>query len=300
MAFDSAQALSRKILLSGASSQIGVFAIPRLLAEGFEVVAVSRQKKPAYMPDSDQLTWCGLEQAFQTYSSFDFLLSAGPMELALKVLRHDPGIKRAVIFSSSSVVAKRESEDTAERLQMQQMLAHESELESFARQNGIKLTIFRPTLIYGCGLDSNVSRLARFIGRFSLMLVNGKATGLRQPVHAEDLAIAAILALKTESELPEKMLLTGGSTISYTDMLNAIFEALGKSVRIWPIPAWLLIPAVRLLTVIGLNAGVSVAMVKRQTQDLQYDGQQARQLLGFQPRPFAPEKKDFELPHIRG
>lgn len=296
MAVDSAQALRAKILLTGASSQIGVFAIPRLLAAGFEVVAVSRQTKPAYLPGSDQLTWCSLEQALQPHANIQFLLSAGPMQLALQTLRKHPGIKRAVIFSSSSVVAKVESEDAAERRQMLQMLACESELQALAKQSGIKMTIFRPTLIYGCGLDGNVSRLASFIRRFSLVPVNGKANGMRQPVHADDLAIAAIAALNTEIDLPAKLVLTGGSTISYSDMLKAIFKTLGKPVRILAVPAWVLIPAVKLLAVLGLNAGVSVAMVKRQTQDLQYDGQQARQLLGYQPRPFAPEKKDFELP----
>lgn len=296
MAIDSAQALKPKILLTGASSQIGVFAIPRLLAAGFEVVAVSRQSQLPWVPVSEHLTWCGLEQALEQHADFQFLLSAGPMALALQVIHQHPGIKRAIIFSSSSVVTKSESEDEAEQQLMQQMLAYESELETLAAQQAIKMTIFRPTLIYGCGLDGNVSRLAGFIERFSFMPVNGKANGMRQPVHADDLAMAAIAALQTEKELPPKLVLTGGSTLSYADMLKAIFKALGKPARIIPLPAWVLIPAVKLLTLIGLNAGVSVAMVKRQTQDLQFDGQQACELLGHVPRPFAPGRKDFKLP----
>jgi nucleoside-diphosphate-sugar epimerase len=57
------------------------------------------------------------------------------------------------------------------------------------------LTLLRPTLIYGCGLDQNISRLARIIRLCRCMLVAGQARGLRQPVHADDLAALAVAAL---------------------------------------------------------------------------------------------------------
>jgi nucleoside-diphosphate-sugar epimerase len=296
VAASSAQALRPKIIVTGASSQIGVFAIPRLLVAGFDVVAISRQKKLACLPDSEHLSWYEMEEALQTQSGFEYLFSAGPMKLALDVLQKSVGIKRAVIFSSSSVIAKLESADAAERQLMQQMLASESELEALAKQLEIKLTIFRPTLVYGCGLDGNVSRLAGIIKRFSFMPVNGKADGLRQPVHADDLAAVAILVLQTQAQIPEKLILAGGSTITYREMLQAIFHALDKPARILPLPHWVLIPAVKFMTFVGLNAGVNSAMVKRQRQDLQFNDHPARQLLGYQPRAFAPTIQDFELP----
>ena len=45
-------------LVIGASSQVGRFLLPRLVAEGFEVDALSRGPKPEDMPDLD-----GLEMA---------------------------------------------------------------------------------------------------------------------------------------------------------------------------------------------------------------------------------------------
>jgi NAD(P)-dependent dehydrogenase (short-subunit alcohol dehydrogenase family) len=45
------------VLLAGASSQIGIFAIPRLLRAGFRVLAVSRTGRPQLYPVIEQLEW---------------------------------------------------------------------------------------------------------------------------------------------------------------------------------------------------------------------------------------------------
>ena len=52
------------VLVTGASGQIGVFVIPRLLAAGFTVAAVSRKGKPAGYPAFEQVEWL-TEQAWQ-------------------------------------------------------------------------------------------------------------------------------------------------------------------------------------------------------------------------------------------
>lgn len=288
----------RRVLVTGASSQIGVFAIPGLLNAGFHVVAVSRQPRPRYLPQSEHLEWLDLDQAMQAQHSktCQYLLSAGPMSLAVQALRSSKRFKQAVIFSSSSVLTKHDSKDPAEKQMIQNMRAQEAELEALAARQNLKMIIFRPTLIYGCGLDENISRLAGLIDRYGVMPVNGKADGSRQPVHADDLAQVAVKVLNGKQELPAKMLLTGGSTLSYVDMVKAIFAACQKPARILHIPQWLLVTAIGVLKPLGLARGVSVAMIKRQLQDLEFDSSQAQQLLGFRPRPFVPTRKDFELP----
>lgn len=299
MAAHAAETLKRRrVLVTGASSQIGVFAIPRLLEAGFHVVAVSRQPWPENLPQPAHLEWLGLDQALQAQANnaCQYLLSAGPMSLAVQVLRSSQRFDKAVIFSSSSVLTKHASEDPAEKQLIQTMRVQEVELASLADQQQLKMVIFRPTLIYGCGLDQNISRLAGLIKRYGVMPVNGSANGLRQPVHADDLAQVAVSAFDCQQELPLEMLLSGGSALSYADMVKAIFAACQKPARILHLPQWLLVAAIRLLKPLGLTGGVSAAMVKRQLLDLTFDSSRAQQLLDFQPRPFAPTWKDFELP----
>jgi hypothetical protein len=39
-------------------------------------------------------------------------------------------------------------------------------------------------------------------------------------------------------------------------------------------------------------------MVKRQNVDLVFDDREARELLGYDPRPFAPAESDFSIPEF--
>lgn len=284
------------LLLTGASSQVGLFAIPRLIEAGFEVLAISRKGKPEAYPSFENVAWLTGPDALEAAEACQHLISAGPLELAQKFLTAGLQLQSAVVFSSSSVASKQESSNTRERDQMQALLALETKLQTIASKRDIKLVIFRPTLIYGCGLDTNISRLANWIRRFGFMPVNGKANGLRQPVHADDLASVAVSALQSKSDLPAVLFLTGGETLTYADMLERIFKALGRPARIVHLPQWLFVLMVKLAGMVKTGTGINSEMVKRQKLDLVFDDRQARELLGYDPRPFVPLEKDFSLP----
>jgi len=210
MAVGSDKALNTPTVLvtvTGATGQIGVFAIPQLLRAGFRVLAVSRNGKPGHFPVMEQVDWLTHTDALQAGKTCEYLLSAGPMELALSILTACKKFRSVVIFSSSSVISKQNSPNPVEKKQIQDMLSVESQLESMAASRACKLVIFRPTMIYGCGLDSNISRLAGWIRRFGLLPVNGNANGKRQPVHADDLAAAAVTALNCRNPLPKNLVL---------------------------------------------------------------------------------------------
>jgi nucleoside-diphosphate-sugar epimerase len=234
--------------------------------------------------------------AVQAAQSCQFLLSAGPMALAEKILETGQQFQSVVVFSSSSVETKQESGNAAERNQIQAMLSLESSIQHRAEIKGVKLAILRPTLIYGCGLDTNISRLASWIRRFGFMPVNGSAGGLRQPVHADDLASVAITAMLSKDVLPPVLSLTGGDTLSYSDMVIKIFAALGKPARLVRLPERLFVLLVNLANTFKIGGKINREMVKRQGVDLVFDDQQARRLLNYNPRPFAPVEADFSLP----
>jgi hypothetical protein len=71
----------------------------------------------------------------------------------------------------------------------------EEDLATKCARLGIAWTIFRPTLIYGCASDKNVTTIANFVRRFGFFPAVGRATGKRQPVHADDLAQACVTAI---------------------------------------------------------------------------------------------------------
>ena len=285
-----------RVLLTGASSQIGVFAIPRLISAGHHVLAVSRTGRPPAYPEFEQAQWLNESEALKEAPSCQYLISAGPMELAQKFLAHGLKFKAVCVFSSSSVESKQHSANPAERNLIEGMLRLESKLQVLSQDRGVRLVILRPTLIYGCGLDTNISRLARWISRFGFIPVNGRAAGLRQPVHADDLASLAVATLLTTRVLPAVLPVSGGETLSYSDMVTRVFKAVGKPVRMLRLPEWLFVLLVRLVSVFRPGSGVNSEMVKRQQNDLVFDDRLARQLLDYRPRPFSPDSADFSLP----
>lgn len=285
----------------GATGQIGVFVIPRLLSAGFRVFAVSRKPRPAWYPEFSKVQWFTPESIYSgCLSAADMLVSAGPIRVAAEVVEQSPKLKRAVIFSTSSVISKLESHDRGEKRQMREILKDEATLSLICENRGISLSVFRPTLIYGCGLDGNVSWLARWINRFGFMPVADGAEGLRQPVHADDLAQAAVTVLSADAPMALDVPLCGGSTLSFRDMVKKIFVGLGKPVRIVTVPGKLLAAVIYLGRLVPGLQQIRPEMVRRQGVDLVFDDTMAREFLGYSPRHFQPGPGEFSLPGSAG
>src|SRR6185312_10233346 len=102
----------------------------------------------------------------------------------------------------------------AEREILERLAEAERQIAMTCEANGIGWTILRPTLIYAEGRDTNITPLSRLIRRFGFMPLVGGAAGLRQPVHAEDLAIGALAAAASPAAANQTYLLAGLDTIS--------------------------------------------------------------------------------------
>jgi len=78
----------------------------------------------------------------------------------------------------------------------------------------------------------------RFIGFSSTSVFTKKVSGSskeRQPVHAEDLALACIAVLENDRTLNKAYILSGGEVIAYRDMVARIFGTLNRKPRIFNI-----------------------------------------------------------------
>ncbi len=113
---------------------------------------------------------------------------------------------------------------------MQSFIAAEDELPARCEALGIAWTLFRPTLVYGCGRDGNITFIASCIRRFGFFPLAGGGRGLRQPVHAADLAQACADALDNPRTHAKAYNLSGGSTVTYRQMAEAVFRQLGRPI----------------------------------------------------------------------
>ena len=108
--------------------------------------------------------------------------------------------------------------------------------------------------------------------------------GKRQPVHADDLAAAALLALADETTIGRTYALGGADILTYRDMVERIFETLEKPSRILRVP---MLPAI--LDVAGrVTPGSELTgdVARRMNLDLDFDDGTAAREFGYKPRPF--------------
>jgi nucleoside-diphosphate-sugar epimerase len=148
-------------------------------------------------------------------------------------------------------------------------------------------TILRPTLIYAEGQDQNVSRLARLIRRLGFLPLAGSGQGLRQPVHADDLAAAAIAAAASPAAENRAYDLPGGETLTYRAMVERVFEGMGRRPAILPLPEGLWRLAFALAR--PLLPGATAQMGARMSEDLTFDGSAAAADFGWKSRAFHPD-----------
>ncbi len=304
------QASPGRVLVAGGTSQVGVFLLPRLLAQDFSVLALSRRIAVGdCLPlCSGQLRWLHPDDAAGLVSARSehtpggaagetfTLISCGPIDIASRLVSSGPKLRRVICLSTSSTLTKQFSDDAGERQQIRAILDAENELQSACRQRDIPLALLRPTMIYGCGRDQNISRLANIIRRFGMLPLAGAAAGLRQPVHADDLA-AALAALACREGLASlDCTVSGGEVLTYRELVCRIFAALDLPVRIIGLPAGLLVLAFRLSRLLPGLPALSAEQVRRQNHDMVFDSNELQQVIDYQPRPFHLTVADFDLP----
>lgn len=293
---DDAAPIDGPSLVLGASSQVGHFLLPRLAARGFEVDALSRHPQPETIPSLDGVRWVTPPEARERLPAYARLLSAGPLRLALDYARAMPAARALAVTSSSSVLSKAESPDADERALMEGLRQAEEGFRALARKQRIPLVILRPTLVYGCGLDRNLTRYAAFIRRFGFLPLSRQAGGLRQPIHADDVAQALIAALAPRERRELVSPLCGGDTVDYRGMVRRIFSALDRPARLVSLPPALLMAALRAASALHLARGISPEMIRRQAVNLVFDDAEARRTLGVRPRRFRPGPEAFSPP----
>ena len=184
-------------------------------------------------------------------------ISFGPIWLLAPFLeqlaKHHPerlqDFRGLIACSSSSALTKRFAANNFDRALVARLINAEDQLLATCRHLDVPCRILRPSLIYGqvgpYG-DRNLSRLLALMRRLPLVLLPSH-TGLRQPIHASQLAAVALqlaqqmLGPGLDPALPERIALGGDSQLSYKAMLQALQQALpandpARNCRICDIP----------------------------------------------------------------
>ena len=284
-----------RIGVLGATSMVGGCLLPALTATGTRVIAFSRGLPQPGEHGVDWVQLGNLSPAIEPAELIHHWISLAPIWALPEcfALLQAHGARRIVVLSSTSLFTKQDSNDPQEQAVAHKLATAETQIAKWALSHGVEWVILRPTLIYGLGLDKNITEIARFIRRFSFFPVFGKAAGLRQPIHTADVASACVAALKAPVAMNRAYNISGGETLTYRDMVKRVFAALGRPVRLLLVPLWAFGLAVSVLRRLPKYRQWSSAMAERMGQDLVFSHAEAKRDFGFKPRPFALAREDF-------
>jgi len=282
----------RTALVFGGSGQIGAALLARLAAHGWVAWAVSRQAQP---PRAG-VTWLrgDLERTEGLPLHVDAIFSCGPLDhFARWHAAHLVESARVVAFGSTSVAVKQDSADAGERDVAARLHAGEAQLFAAAAARGSAATVLRPTLVYGAGRDATLARIVALARRWHGFVLPRGACGLRQPVHVDDLAAAALAAVDAPATHGQAYALPGGETLPYREMVARVLAALRPAPRLFEVPAPLFAALLLAARASGRLGGFGDAALARLRADLVFDDAPARRDFGYAPRPFRPDAAMF-------
>ena len=283
----------RSVLILGATSQIGFFLVPMLAQRGIAVCALTRSRDLPRQCLHQDVRWHSytsqaLAASLADAGSFDAVVCLTPLPALLPLLSDLAAlsVKRLVAFGTTARFYKNASSDPAELDLMQEFVAAEAELPGRCQALGITWTLFRPTLVYGCGRDGTIMFIARFVRRFGFFPLSRGGQGLRQPVHAADLAHACAAVLENPRTYGRAYDLSGATKVTYRQMVEAVFKQLGRPALTPSVPIGLFRAAIAVGKRLPRFRGLSAQMAQRMGGNICFDHHEATRDFGFHPRPF--------------
>jgi nucleoside-diphosphate-sugar epimerase len=291
--------LKKRVGLFGATSLVGQCLLPLLKQNGWQIRAFSR----CPMNSRDQnIQWIRIKNPDDNPETFageieqvDCWICVAPVWILPDYfpMLEAHGARRVIAVSSTSRFTKSDSSVADERVTAHKLSEGEDSLQTWARIKGVGWVILRPTLIYGLGQDKNISELVRLIRRLGFFPLAGQAKGLRQPVHAEDVAMACMSALEKSNVVNHAYNLSGGETLTYREMIHRLFAALGLRPRLITVPLWFFGMAAAGIRCFPRYRHWTAQMVERMNANLVFDHCEAVRDLNFSPRKFQLTSKDL-------
>lgn len=235
-----------KIHLFGASSITGIAfkKNAKLLSKKFEIITYSRNNNFDYLIDLKRLEYSSKSINLSEESIF---VSFAPIwifsEFLVYIYKFYPNklnlVKKIIVCSSSSVISKRFAFCNHDKELVKLLLKSEKQINELTLELRIPTTFLRPSMIYGeveKYKDKNISKIL-FMIRFLPILPLPCKTGLRQPIHIDQLSKVALSFVEefvnSKDKLAEnKFILIGGDMeISFKNMIILLQKSLRKNDR---------------------------------------------------------------------
>jgi len=276
----------------GASGAVGSWLIQRLRAEQRSAIAWSRSIV-AHPQDTDgPISWRSCDLYNDGAASFaTSIVSAGPLDAFAGWLARiqTPQLGRVIALSSMSIEAKRDSADGPERNLAARLRSAEQQLRDTCNVRGIGWTILRPTLIWGAARDRSLSSLYSVGRRYGLVPVPRVDGGLRQPVHAADVADACLSSMVCARSIGAVIPVAGAEQLPVAEMWMRVASA--AQARCLRAPLWLMLAGCGILGARG--PALRAALLRWHADQIADSGIASAVIPNWRARGFAPTPADF-------
>ena len=274
------------VAVLGASGKTGRYVAARLAREGHLVVALGRSAERLMRIEAPvEVRLTDLDDPPTVRAALadaEIVVSLAHARYTATLLGALPATCRRVVLTGSTRKFTTLADPAADAVR-----AGEAALLASGRP-GVML---HPSMIYGAPDDRNVNRLLRLFRRWPRVLpvvvpLPDGGRHLVQPVFVDDV-VEAFAAAVDRPEVTGAIVVAGPEPISYAGFVRACAAAVGRRIRILPVPSAPLARLAALLSAAGLRPPFDAAELRRAAESKRNDISDLRQKLGVSPRPFA-------------
>jgi len=159
------------------------------------------------------------------------------------------------------------------------------EAESLLLSTGRDVTVLRPTMIYGPGDTKNLQMMIDVVKKYPIVPVLGGGNFMVQPVHVEDVAAAAIVAI-TSSKANKIYNVCGPGQVSLRDILEELRVRTKSNTIFVSVPLWPVQVMLKLWATIVPNTKLPVKQVLELDKHEEFEYELTKLDLSFTPRHF--------------
>lgn len=239
------------VLLTGATGYLGERLLPRLIASGRKVrcLVLSSDEK-----DPSRLHPCEVVRGdLSEPGGLDSLLDGVDTILHCAALMppNDPERIRAVNVGGTAALLDRARASGVRRFIYFSAVSavypiknaygqSKAEAETLVAASGLDFTILRLTMLYGDGGGLHFAKLVGLMERIPLVFpVLGPGRARLQPVYVDDAARAVEIALASPAAVGRTLNVSGGSVVTFNELVGAVSAAMGRRRIRLHAPLWL-------------------------------------------------------------
>ncbi len=258
-----------KVLVTGATGFLGKYLTEQLLTEGYEVLALGRNKAAGEALEKMGATFCpgdftDKEVCAPYFKGVDYVIHAGALSTVWGAwedfyntnvtgtrtvceLCLEHGVKRMVYISSPSIYSGKEhrfdikeaeyDKDNKLNFYIRSKILSEEVIREF-NQKGLDTVTLRPRGLIGIGDTSLIPRILNANGKIGIPLFHGGENYV-DITCVENVAYAASLGLKAMNVKGEVFNITNGEPTRFKEILEQFLAAIEEEPKYLKLPFWL-------------------------------------------------------------